>query len=226
MTQELLVTQRNAVFELIREVGLDPAAFSWEAAKNGNGVLVSRLVHSGRVFFADFDLDRLRFQCCPGLTSRVHEWSMPLLWQHQLREARGWLERMKKELAATDLWEQLRSLPVTVSAASSETEARQPLASTEREGLLAAIEGVRGELGARTGVDAEERRTLNMLLDRIATSTENATKGQVGLIVWGAIVSAIAAGVITVENGKWMLQQLQLVIHWLPAVVTALIGSR
>jgi hypothetical protein len=110
----LLPTQRNAVFETIKEAGLDPSEFTWGTirtrASAAHNFDVPILMHepSDSSFTFDFNAytqEHIAYHT-PGRDKPEEGWRCSG-WNNELTYVRWWLGLVKREYEAPDLWGEL-----------------------------------------------------------------------------------------------------------------------
>jgi len=88
MSGELLRSQSNEVFQVVKVLGFEPTGFRWQLVPSlrTSGLLVSQLT--------------------PGREKKV-EHQYPGDWRTQLVYVRRWLENLKRETEQPDLWQMI-----------------------------------------------------------------------------------------------------------------------
>jgi hypothetical protein len=103
----ILKTQANEIFDAIRNKGLDPIEFEWQECDSivTRNIKVSRLAHrpSGFYFIFDFSKSSHYAEFSPGVDSIVKR-EYPGSWMYQKEYVIKWLDSLKKEIEAPDLW--------------------------------------------------------------------------------------------------------------------------
>jgi hypothetical protein len=228
MREGLLRTHRNDVLLVIEQSSFPVDAFYWGTkpartryqSEPEQEVTALIYKHDPNYFFA-FDPFGFSYYS-PGVRSLTEAQQYSTWLQHK-RGVAGWLKNLAREAHVPDLWAEFSGL--TLERGDGSNAEDEPLTPEERGAVLGAIDGVRALLEARDDVAASEHATMNGLLDRIANATETATRGQFGLVVWGAVAGALAAQLLTPANGKWLLGALQTAVTWLPPVVRAMLAA-
>jgi len=106
--QVLLKKQKNELFRIIEQVGLEPGNFEW-LEERGKGShtnnLISKLAYRNSSYFYRFDVTNTRYLCkkCPGLqkTTGLAQFTG---WSSVVADFARWAKQLKSELDAPDLW--------------------------------------------------------------------------------------------------------------------------
>lgn len=140
MTQELLRSQTNAIFEAIKSGGLDPNHFSIEKrpSLHDPGTTVSSIVHGRSGYFYTFDYlsDKEYAEYSPGEAKQVVQ-NYPGSWGLQFDQFIKWLDYLKREIESPDFWSTANYETLLVEAANSAT-LDNSFFSGEEQGQIAA----------------------------------------------------------------------------------------
>ncbi len=111
-------TEKNAIFIMIEESGLSPAVFTWKERRHEEPVemfgmtcaTASVLLHPESDYFYTFG--NYCDSCSPGGYERIERQEtfkdgVKGRWNYRHRAVKSWLERLKEELDAPDLWGKL-----------------------------------------------------------------------------------------------------------------------
>jgi hypothetical protein len=159
--------EKNEIFSLVVDVGLNPAEFGWldeEYTEYIDGEPVqfktSRLKHRPTRYFCRFG--GLRVEMSPGPDHRVEYEEHHNNWQIKRAAAQLWLEELRKEVDAPDLWATIgQEKALSTAAASADldnrpfTAAEQSLIATKLDEIKAYLLG--GQRFAADEADAVER---------------------------------------------------------------------
>lgn len=106
--QVLLKKQKNQLFKIIEEAGLNPGSFEWtEERVEGDETdhVISQVSYGDSMYFYRFDLTMTRYLCkrCPG-----HQNTTGLArfagWSAVVSDFSQWVKRLKAEIDVPDLW--------------------------------------------------------------------------------------------------------------------------
>ena len=109
MSGELLRSQSNEVFQVVKVLGFEPTGFRWQLVPSlrTSGLLVSQLSHtSGSYFLFDQQVGKDYCTYTPGREKKV-EHQYPGDWRTQRVYVRRWLENLKRETEQPDLWQMI-----------------------------------------------------------------------------------------------------------------------
>ena len=133
----LLQSQRNHVFAAVRDAGFDPSDFEWDrdALDAGASASIDVLRHPTSGGFFEFrHVGRSKAnRFAPGEDVAVSS-NNPGSWELQLAYVRRWLEYLKREIEAPDLWGETSKERELVDAARGEGS-NEPFTEDER-GLI------------------------------------------------------------------------------------------
>ncbi len=104
----LLKSQKNEIFTLIKDIGLNPANFKWEVVSNSINTFqnVSQLEYIDTQYYFKFDhiVEGHYAMFSPGFSEAVSE-GQAISWDSQIEYVKEWLDRLKIEVEEPDLWE-------------------------------------------------------------------------------------------------------------------------
>ena len=128
----ILKSQRNEVFLAVKQSGFDPDAFDWRTwyveDSRTETHTTDVLLHLETEYYIQFDLGTDGEQLCrfsPG-AGAIIETSIQGSWDLQMQYVRSWLENLKREITAPDLWESLSSESSLSAAASDGFDGNAP----------------------------------------------------------------------------------------------------
>jgi hypothetical protein len=136
----LLRSQRNRVYELLRENGLEPAEFSWAKEEIAGSLVVSRLNYREGEYYFQFTSHEVNAWCiaCPG-QYRSLDYEYPKNWEEQEAVLRKWMQFLKRELAAPDPWGELAKYKVALGVREIQGECNEAISAVEAEGIGQAL---------------------------------------------------------------------------------------
>lgn len=174
----LLDSQRNRLFDLIRNADQDPRNYSMSVSEKMAGVIYQEPDQGDFYYFIDISADGYRVRYRPAL-DRPHDESGWGPWNEVVETTfPEWLSFVEREVSAPDLWGQLSAERELVDAASGPAE-NTPFAPEERAQISAQLEEIREFLFATEDVSAEQQRTIESRLRYLEEAT-----GRLGRIDW------------------------------------------
>jgi hypothetical protein len=176
----LLRTQQNRFLPLVQKVGLNPTEFDWTTEKRpivgGGTYLVSKLVHSPSQYWILFDIERTRFS--PGARGRAEDEGVYSGYpggelNRRLESADHWLEYLKREVTAPDLWGALRQEREIAELAAAPNLDERPFDDQEHAHIRRQLNELKLFVLAATQLQIEQRQFVE---DRFKYFEESAQR--------------------------------------------------
>lgn len=157
----LLRTQKNEIFECVREAGLNPLNFEWgEETTEADGVStypvsIVRYLHTD--FYFKFDRDQFyQFYCKSHPSTR----DFMLLtykydWKSALVSFREWLLRLKEQ-EVPDLWEQLKEYAPHETFIGTGEISNTPFTDLEVENIIASLDRLQTQIEKNFNLQGEQ----------------------------------------------------------------------
>jgi hypothetical protein len=171
---QLLKSQANEVFEIIRRAGLDPGEFEW-------GADYMRLFHRPSKFYITFSITFSRNQaqwfsatCSPGPSSAVETSPLRESWESLRRFVEVWAIVLARELATPDLWgmvEEQKALAKAADSSDNEAFTHAQLAFISKQ-----VRELGEYIAATNQYNAEENRALHSKLDYLVGASKRMGK--------------------------------------------------
>lgn len=141
----ILTSQSNEVHSAIVAEGLDTAAFHWDTVQSSKTqyLAVSELRYADTRYFFLFDFHQDQHWCefSPG-RDKLADTDYPGTWGGTLAYFRQWLEYLKREVFAIDLWAAAQSQTAFIHA-QSESDTESPFTLEERERIQTSINEIK-----------------------------------------------------------------------------------
>jgi hypothetical protein len=166
----LLRSQKRRVYEILQEVGLEPAEFSWSQKRIVELLSVSRLNYQdGEQYYFLFSSYEINSWCiaCPG-RFRTMDYRYPKNWEEQVGIFRAWAETLKQELDTADPWAALAKYRLAVNGELSRTVVNEPIAAVEAEQIGQALRRLGEGVTAAFCLGGERAALLQAKLDYLA----------------------------------------------------------
>ncbi len=192
----LLRSQKTRVYEILKEVGLEPAEFSWSVESIAGSLSVSRLKHRDGQYYFQFSSYELNAWCVtrPGLY-RSMDYQHPKNWGEQEDFFRQWAECLRRELEVPDVWAEVARHRLSLDGELSGEAVNEPIPAVEADRIGEALSRFGDALNREFSLD--EKRALlvmtklNYLAD--AARRERSTDWMyMALGVWTSLAAALA----------------------------------
>jgi hypothetical protein len=147
----LLKSQKNRVYDLLRQGGLEPAEFSWNKEEIAGSLIVSRLNYREGTYYFQFSSHEVNAWCtaCPGQFRNL-DYEYPRSWEEQEGVFRKWVQFLKRELAASDPWGDLAKYRLALDGEPTEEVVNEAISVQEavqiEQGLVRLEEALVREL--------------------------------------------------------------------------------
>ena len=174
----ILKTQANEIFEAIVKIGLNPSDFQWQEDDSQSSEValhkVSKLVHQPTEYYFIFDYHYARHYAkrSPGKDCAV-ESKLTENWIQQFHFAREWLNFLKQEVDAPNLWDALAQERGLVEAATASETGNNPFTESEKKYIASQILEI-GEY-IKTSFNLSEKHII-FLQSRLEYLTQSAKR--------------------------------------------------
>lgn len=130
----LLRSQKKEVFEILLELGLEPADFAWSKERVNDKAVVSQLSHRQGDYYFRFTWYEVGSRCeaCPGRFQLVEQ-EHPKDWAEQVVHVRNWARHMRREIECPDLWADLARYQIILGPGSLEEMPNETISGGEAE---------------------------------------------------------------------------------------------
>ena len=162
MTNKLVLrTQKNQVFEMLKQATLDPSLFEWTevASKLRRELIVSCLVHKLSNYYFRFDFTSGDGHYCeysPGRDSSIEKGN-PGSWLLQIQYVGHWIQYLKREIETPDFWVEAKKESELSRIAESEKLANTSFDLNELKKVAVALAEIKNYLIANHAESQEER---------------------------------------------------------------------
>jgi hypothetical protein len=183
---ELLKSQKNVVFEVIQANGLEPADFSWGIGKYKvpsddiltRGLIdheyeVPRLTYKNSQFFFQFGLYKGGHHCTysPGSNKPVHQ-EFSLSWSSIINRVVRWLNNLKRENEAPDLWAEMGKYKTSVSLTLPEQVLNEPISAYEAERIADKLQELANKIEELFQLTKEQNQFVRSKLTYLADAAK------------------------------------------------------
>ena len=169
----LLKSQKNRVYELLREGGLEPAEFSWDKMEIAASLAVSRLNYRDGAYYFQFSSYEVNAWCmaCPG-QFRSLDYDYPKTWEEQEGVFRKWLSCLKREITAPDLWGELAKYKIVLAPEPTAEAANEIISGQDAEQIGQALVRVGDALVKELVLDNPEAALVRSKLAYLAEAAK------------------------------------------------------
>ncbi len=200
---KLLKSQQNSIFQLILDIGLNPADFKWESQESrktpNDEVSILRFRDGDWYFMFDFSKRQHFTFFAPG-HDRESSIEFPGSWNSQLAVFTQWLAVIKRELAAPDLWGNLVNYAPPQALQLDEETGNVPFNMVEFEHIQGRIEKIRTYLLEQFQGQAEAQERIEEQLTYVVNSAKRLGKKDWYNLAIGAIISLSMQLAFSVEQ--------------------------
>jgi len=156
-------SEKSEIFLLVQESGLTLADFIWTDEKSNEcesieavQFLTSVLTHRPTEYFCKFGGYRMWYS--PGRKERVHTESHYSRWADKRDVAQLWLEELRKEVDAPDLWATIGQEKALSAAAASPDLDNRPFTAAEQSLIATKLDEIKAYLleGQKFAADQAE----------------------------------------------------------------------
>ncbi len=155
----LLKSQKNRVYELLQQGGLEPGEFAWAREEIAGSLVVSRLNFREGAYYFQFSSHEVNAWCtaCPG-QFRSLDYEYPKSWEEQEGVFKKWVQCLKREIASPDPWGDLARFRLAFGTEPNGDTVNETISGLEAEQIVQAL--------ARVADGAE--RQLKLTADEVA----------------------------------------------------------
>jgi hypothetical protein len=233
VTHHLLVSQRNQLLEIVREADLSPHDFDWQERDGSWAGWVNNdlptLVHNGSDFFCAFALaehgerpvrgvtyhgGRHMLCCSPGADS-PRDLFFFIPWTDLQVYFRGWLENLKRELVAPDLWATLRTQSALLRVAGREETENSHFSVEERNRIQASLEQIKNDMITTRMLAADQTQILAERLDYLVDASSRLGRKDWIVTAAGALIGVVVQAALSSNATTRLLQVADHALGWL-----------
>lgn len=197
----LLRGQKKWVYEVLREVGLEPAEFSWSNEQIVTRLIVSKLSHRDGEHYFQFSSYELNAWCiaCPGVY-RTMDYHYPKSWEEQEGIFRQWAEGLKRELDTADPWEEMAKYRLPLNGEAAHELVNEPIPAVEAEQIGRALAKLADDATRELGLNTEQSLLVRARLDILAEAARRQRSRDWMYMVLGASAAIAMALSLTQEQ--------------------------
>jgi len=165
----LLRSQRNRVYEMLREEGLEASEFSWTKETIAGTLTVSQLNFRDGTYYFQFSSHEVNAWCavCPG-QFRSLDYEYPKTWEEQEGIFKKWVHWLKREVAAPDLWGELANYTLALGIRVADEGPNEPISAGEADRIAETMNRLAAAVGQEFKLEQGERAVVRSKLDYLA----------------------------------------------------------
>jgi hypothetical protein len=166
----LLKSQKNRVYDLLRQGGLEPAEFVWGKEEIAGSLIVSRLNYREGAYYFQFSSHEVNAWCtaCPG-QFRSLDYEYPRSWEEQEGIFKKWAQCLKREIATSDPWGDLAKYRIALGTEPATGVVNEAISAHDalqiEQGLLRLGDAIARELALSEQDRAIVRARMDYLAD-------------------------------------------------------------
>jgi hypothetical protein len=169
----LLRSQKNRVYELLRQEGLEPADFSWVKEEIAGSMVVSRLSYRDGTYYFQFSSHEVNAWCtaCPG-QFRGLDYEHPKSWDEQEGVFKKWVQCLKREIAAPDPWGELARYKVAFRTEPNGDAVNETISGAEAEQIIQGLARLTDAIERELKLTEDEVAMVGAKLDYLAEAAK------------------------------------------------------
>jgi hypothetical protein len=166
--RNLLRSQANEIFHVIKTAGFEPSDFEWQDADNlYSGQVVSRLVHKPSGYSFSFaNSDEFHSDWSPADQTKWDAGN-DFSWTSQLDWFVHWLTYLRRETESPDLWGAISSGAQVLESAASADTSNAPFTAEEKEYIVQGINEIKEYLLTAHKLGPGIRRIASEISSRV-----------------------------------------------------------
>ncbi len=171
MKQNLLLkTQKNEALELIKKWEFDPFNFTWkiELSKITKNLEVSKLLYNNTEFYFifDYNIESQTAVYAPGY-ERWETIDYNGAWDIQLYSFEKWLENLKREIDAPDLWREVQKYQLPKDTRIDPNIKNEPFTAYQVNTIEIGLDRIRNYLTDNISEDIKTKDNLEVIDKKI-----------------------------------------------------------
>lgn len=208
---ELLRSQRNQAFVMIREAGLEPEDFQWFEA--GDAV---RLVHIPTDYYFDFDSDRGKWnvrhfpQDAIGI---VAYYGIQEKWTDVLSIFENWIAIVQREHSAPDLWAISQEEKKLIAEHIDDLE-NSPFANDEKLRISTAINELKEFLVASGQHSDSQIQFITTRLQHLEEASHRLGRKDWITLTMGTLTNIVVGAALAPEAARELLRTAGALLGW------------
>lgn len=203
----------NEAFELLQAGGLDPKEFEWHKVQGTpRNSIVSELRHKETGYYFRFDYSTTFDQPVTGRYAKFspskggRSGSQRSTIDQPLVMFRHWVECLKRELDAPDLWAMLAEETARLQALATVEGENQPFTPDELPVVLTRLEELKGQMEAASDKSDETLKLIEQRFDFLEEQAKIAGRTSFFLMLLGSILGHLLSSSLSGEQVRAFIQ--------------------
>jgi|SRR6185436_2287490 len=201
---KLLQTQKNDIFDIILDEGMNPSDFKFSVEFESRDEMVTYLKYKETKYYFQFrNIDDRHWITSYSPSGRSLEVTEKYFggWKGYISITRKWLKHLKREVNATDKWEAFAKELHHIPFAFDSNNEGEKFSSDEIKLLDLKIQTVKKEI-KKLELPKETIKQLNAKLDSLNEKVDKLSKTDWKELFLGAVISTIFNLAIPPDSGK------------------------
>jgi len=173
----LLKKQKNDVFKILQQAGLEPADFSWhsirsEATREG---IVSKLLYRDPQFFFQFDYyygGSIFLPLFTPASDKRIERPVRAVWGRVLDYVKDWAGALKLEIDLPDMWQEIDKYRATFSLSPPVELVNEPIPGYEADEIASKVQLLVDKIEESFQLQDEQQQFVNSKLTYLADAAK------------------------------------------------------
>lgn len=215
---ELMASQRNDILWAIQNVGFDPSAFEWKKVnrKHSQFEKAPKLVYRGSSFYFLFESSPPNHiaEFSPG-ADHPHERQVSGSWQGQIVCVHRWLEYLRREVEAPDLWGAVAQGAALLGGSTEPGSANTSLTASERAQIAASLNELKDYAVATYELTAEQTAGFEGKVDYLIEASNRLGRKDWINLAMGLLLSQAVSGALSTPQAQEFMRMAGQALHWL-----------
>ena len=221
----LLPSQKNVLFNAIRNTGLDPGDFYWEEQPSSHykDTKVSILVHRTSGYFFLFDnhwrtAEQFIGKFSPGADITVESYASPCFPFSQMLE---WIGNVKQQIEEPNLWATISDERSLLEAGSTANSENLPFSKEEQIKVGQALDEIKKYLLMIQQLNLDQQKKVQRQLDYLRDASERlGRKDWLNILISTILSTAVTIGLTPDSTRDWFRFAGQIVRQLLGTVIS------
>ena len=205
MAYELLQSQKNELFALIKESGIEHFNFIWRITKRFDGSPMLCYSHNDTEYFYIFSIGSGgHFACFSPAYDRISSECITQTWGRQKQTFQQWLVFLKREIDSPDLWGALAKVNLPPELKTKADFLNEPFTARESDNISRDIKTLESYFVEQGWAKKEQIDIVNQKLDYLIENTKKQSRKDWFFTGIGILVSIITTLALSQEQGNYL----------------------